>query len=462
MNNTQQYIQQQQHKSLLRLLTCGSVDDGKSTLIGRLLYDSTQIYEDQLASLKSDSAKLGTTGDTLDLALLVDGLQAEREQGITIDVAYRYFSTKKRKFIIADTPGHEQYTRNMATGASTCELAVVLIDARYGVQSQTRRHALIASLLGIKHLVVAINKMDLVDYSQSRYQQIVAGVDEFAASLGELNIDYVPVSALVGDNVVNPSQHMPWYQGESLLSLLENVDTRTSLRTEPVRMAVQYVQRPNLDFRGYAGTLQSGTLSVGDELVVYPSGKRSTVARIVTFDGDLPLAVAGQAITLTLNDELDISRGDLLAGVEAPPQLAREIRADLVWMDEAPLVLGKLYDVKVGHKLIQASVTAIDYQLDVNSYQQQAASSLALNSIARVSLSLSETIAFDPYQQLRHSGSLIVIDRLTNATVAAAMLVAPIEGAAKPQFSDFERQLNALIRQQYPHWQAIDITTLES
>ncbi|MGL4473142.1 MAG: sulfate adenylyltransferase subunit CysN [Shewanella sp.] len=456
-----QYLAQQQHKSLLRLLTCGSVDDGKSTLIGRLLYDSAQIYEDHLASLKTDSAKVGTTGDALDLALLVDGLQAEREQGITIDVAYRYFSTDKRKFIIADTPGHEQYTRNMATGASTCELAIVLVDARHGVQRQTRRHALIASLLGIKHLVVAINKMDLVAYSQSRYQQIVDDVASFAAELGELTINYVPVSALVGDNVVNGSEHMPWYQGQSLLSLLETIDTRRSLNTEPVRLAVQYVQRPNLDFRGYAGTLQSGTLAVGDEIIALPSAKRSTVARIVTFDGDLPRAIAGQAITVTLNHELDISRGDMLASVDAPPQLASEVSADLVWMDEAPLVLGKLYNVKAGHKLIQATVTAIEYLLDVNSYQQLAATSLHLNGIARVNLRLSEPLAFDAYQQLRHSGSMILIDRLSNATVAAAMLVASVNQAPKAQFSDFEKQLNALIRSQYPHWQAIDIATLE-
>ncbi|MGL4893622.1 MAG: sulfate adenylyltransferase subunit CysN, partial [Shewanella sp.] len=336
------YLAQQQHKGLLRFLTCGSVDDGKSTLIGRLLHDSAQIYEDQLASLKNDSAKMGTTGEAIDLALLVDGLQAEREQGITIDVAYRYFSSDKRKFIIADTPGHEQYTRNMATGASTCELAVILVDARYGVQTQTKRHAFIASLLGIRHFVVAINKMDLLGFDEQVFNRIRNDFSEFVKDFGELDIHFVPLSALNGDNVVEPSLHTPWYQGGTLLELLETIDTQRELSALPARFPVQYVSRPNLDFRGFAGTLASGVIKVGDEVVALPSGKRSKVERIVTFDGDLPEVTAGQAVTITLEDEIDISRGDLLALPDSAPQVANQIIADLVWMDEKPLQLGQL------------------------------------------------------------------------------------------------------------------------
>ncbi len=372
-----EYLAAQQQKGLLRFLTCGSVDDGKSTLIGRLLHDSAQIYEDQLASLKSDSAKMGTTGDEIDLALLVDGLQAEREQGITIDVAYRYFSSDKRKFIIADTPGHEQYTRNMATGASTCDAAVILIDARYGVQTQTKRHAFIASLLGIKHLVVAINKMDLVNFSEASFNQISADFAETISHLAELNIDYVPVSALTGDNVVNRSTQMNWYQGETLLRLLEQIDTDQGKASKDARLPVQYVLRPDLNFRGFAGTISSGVIRVGDPLTVLPSGKTSKVARIVTFDGDLASAQAGQAVTLTLTDEIDISRGDLLVSSNAPAQVVDQLEADLVWMDETPLQLGKLYDIKVAGKKTQAKVDSIEYQWDINSLTQHQASEVA-------------------------------------------------------------------------------------
>ncbi|ABV85991.1 sulfate adenylyltransferase subunit CysN [Shewanella pealeana] len=457
-----EYLSQQQHKGLLRFLTCGSVDDGKSTLIGRLLHDSAQIYEDQLASLKSDSAKLGTTGEEVDLALLVDGLQAEREQGITIDVAYRYFSSDKRKFIIADTPGHEQYTRNMATGASTCDLAVLLVDARYGVQTQTRRHAFIASQLGIRHFVVAVNKMDLLGFDEKVFNDIRAEFAQFAEQLGDIEIRYVPLSALKGDNVVDASCQTPWYSGGTLLELLETIDTRRELNSLPVRFPVQYVQRPDLDFRGFSGTLASGVINVGDELVALPSGKRSKVARIVTFDGDLPQAIAGQAVTLTLEDEIDISRGDLLSQVADAPALANHVSADIAWMDEKPLQLGQLYDLKVAGKKLQASVVKIEYVADINTLEHNDSTHIGLNDMARVTLELNESIAIDPYTLVRDTGGMILIDRLSNATVAAVMAVSSTkEQKTAQQYSEFELELNALIRKQYPHWNAIDISKVE-
>lgn len=461
-HGVKEYLALQQKKGLLRFLTCGSVDDGKSTLIGRLLHDSAQIYEDQLASLKSDSAKMGTTGEAIDLALLVDGLQAEREQGITIDVAYRYFSSDKRKFIIADTPGHEQYTRNMATGASTCDLAVILVDARYGVQTQTKRHAFIASLLGIRHFVVAINKMDLVDFSQDVFTNIQTDFAAFVKNFGDLDIHYVPLSALNGDNVVNPSERCDWYQGGTLLSLLETIDTQRELSELPVRFPVQYVQRPNLDFRGFAGTLASGIIKVGDELVALPSGKRSKVERIVTFDGDLDEAVAGQAITLTLEDEIDVSRGDVLAKPDSAPMLADHIQADLVWMDEKPLQLGQLYDLKVAGKKTQALVREIEYVTDVNTLERGQATSLSLNTIARVKLDLTESIVLDAYTLVRDTGGMILIDRLSNATVAAVMVVSGHQGelAKSSQYGAFELEFNALVRKHFPHWNARDISVL--
>ncbi|GIU08632.1 sulfate adenylyltransferase subunit 1 [Shewanella sp. c952] len=457
-----EYLSQQQHKGLLRFLTCGSVDDGKSTLIGRLLHDSAQIYEDQLASLKSDSAKVGTTGEEIDLALLVDGLQAEREQGITIDVAYRYFSSDKRKFIIADTPGHEQYTRNMATGASTCDLAVILVDARYGVQTQTRRHAFIASQLGLRHFVVAINKMDLLGFDEKVFNDIKAEFAEFAAQLGDIDIRYVPLSALKGDNVVERSTQTPWYTDGTLLDLLETIDTRRELNSLPVRFPVQYVLRPDLDFRGFSGTLSSGVIKVGDELVALPSGKRSKVERIVTFDGDLQEAIAGQAVTLTLEDEIDISRGDLLSQVEDAPTLANQVSADIAWMDEKPLQVGQLYDLKVAGKKLQASVANIEYLVDINTLDRKDSDVIGLNDMARVTLELNEAIAIDPYTLIRDTGGMILIDRLSNATVAAVMAVTTSKAKpASSQFTDFELELNALIRKQYPHWQALDISKLE-
>ncbi|WP_349921074.1 sulfate adenylyltransferase subunit CysN [Aeromonas veronii] len=452
------YLHAQQHKSLLRFLTCGSVDDGKSTLIGRLLHDSQQIYEDQLKALESDSQKLGTTGEKLDLALLVDGLQAEREQGITIDVAYRYFSTAKRKFIISDTPGHEQYTRNMATGASTCDLAIILIDARKGVLDQTRRHSFIASLLGIKQFVVAVNKMDLVEFSQAVFERISAEYREFAKKLSVDTIHIVPVSALDGDNVVNQSDKLAWYQGETLLSLLETAELERELERHPVRLPVQYVNRPNLDFRGFAGTLASGVLRVGDKLAVLPSGKQSTVTRIVTFDGDLEYALPGQAITVTFADEIDISRGDLLVDAAHQPQVTQNVLAHIVWMGEESLQPGRAYDVKLATKKSRGQVEAIRHRVEINKLDELPASELKLNEIGLCELSLTDPVAFDPYQEIRDTGSFILIDRLSNVTVGAGMIVQGL--AAKVvagQYSEFEIELNALVRKHFPHWQALAI-----
>jgi len=378
------YLALHENKELLRFITCGSVDDGKSTLIGRLLHDSKMIYEDQLATVRSDSKRIGTTGDEIDLALLVDGLQAEREQGITIDVAYRYFSTTKRKFIIADTPGHEQYTRNMATGASTADLAIILIDARHGVQTQTRRHSFIVSLLGIKHTLVAINKMDLVDYSQSRFEEIKQEYLDFAESLNLPDLHFVPLSALKGDNVVNASDSMPWYQGEPLLAQLETINIEQAVTDEPLRFHVQYVNRPNLDFRGYAGTIASGTVSVGDEIQVLPSGKRSRVKQIVTWEADLESAFAPQAVTLTLEDEIDISRGDMLVHANTQVKPQRNFNAHLVWMSDAPLVLGRNYALKLASGGSNAVVSQIHQRIDVNTLERSPTSVLSLNEIAEV------------------------------------------------------------------------------
>ena len=455
------YLEQQQEKSLLRFLTCGSVDDGKSTLIGRLLHDSQQIYDDQLAALKNDSEKMGTTGDAVDLALLVDGLQAEREQGITIDVAYRYFSTDKRKFIIADTPGHEQYTRNMATGASTCDLAVILIDARYGVQVQTRRHSFIASLLGIKHFVVAINKMDLVDYDQQVFEQIRADYQAFVDGLGERTIDFVPLSALNGDNVVNASEQMPWYGGETLLNLLERAELAQDDDALPARLPVQYVNRPHLDFRGFCGTLAAGTLAVGDSVTALPSGKSSLVKSIVTYEGELPSAVTGQAITVTLEDEIDVSRGDMLVASDNKPFQARGAQAKVVWMGEQPMQPGQQYDLKLASKKNRATVTALEHRIDVNTLETQAVDALALNEVGQVTLSFAEPLVFDAYASIRDTGGFILIDRLTNVTVAAGMIASAVESeGAKQQFSEFELEFNALVRKHFPHWQAVDISQL--
>ncbi|BFM48244.1 sulfate adenylyltransferase subunit CysN [Marinomonas sp. THO17] len=419
------YLKQHEEKDLLRLLTCGNVDDGKSTLIGRLLHDSKLIYEDHLDAVKRDSKKSGTQGEEVDLALLVDGLQAEREQGITIDVAYRYFSTEKRKFIIADTPGHEQYTRNMATGASTCDLAIILIDARYGVQTQTRRHSYIASLLGIKHVVVAVNKMDLVDFSEQTFNDIQADYLKFVDQLGDrkpADIQFVPMSALRGDNVVNLSDSTPWYQGDTLMAILESVKIDRDVKQDAFRLPVQYVNRPNLDFRGFAGTIAAGQVKPGDQVVALPSGKTSNVAKIVTFDGELNVAKAGQAVTITLTDEIDISRGDMLSHVEQEPLISSALRASIVWMAEQALVPGKLYDFKLGTQTVPGKVHHFNHRVDVNTLEKSEISELELNGIGDAVLQFDAPVAFDEYQNSRLTGALIIIDRLTNVTVGAGMV----------------------------------------
>ena len=428
------YLKQHENKDLLRFLTCGNVDDGKSTLIGRLLYDSKLIYEDQLQAVTRDSKKVGTTGDAPDLALLVDGLQAEREQGITIDVAYRYFSTEKRKFIIADTPGHEQYTRNMATGASTCDLAIILIDARYGVQTQTRRHPYIACLLGIKNIIVAINKMDLVGFSETRFNEIQTEYAGFIAQLGERkpnNIIFTPISALNGDNVVNVSENTPWYKGETLMGTLESVQINRDTVQRDFRFPVQYVNRPNLDFRGFAGTIALGEINVGDKVVALPSGKSSTVKEIVTFDGNLEHAFAGQAVTLTLNDEIDVSRGNMLVRADQGiPAISRSVKATVVWMADQPLVIGKLYNLKVGTQTVPAKVTAINFRTNVNTLEQMQVDHLDLNAIANVTVEFDAPVVFDRYQDSRYTGSFIFIDRLNNVTIGAGMVEESVEWSA--------------------------------
>lgn len=420
------YLAQHERKELLRFLTCGNVDDGKSTLIGRLLHDSKMIYEDHLEAITKDSKKVGTTGDDIDLALLVDGLQAEREQGITIDVAYRYFSTAKRKFIIADTPGHEQYTRNMATGASTCDLAIILIDARYGVQTQTKRHSFIASLLGIKHIVVAVNKMDLKDFDQGVFEQIKADYLAFAEkiNLRPTTLEFVPMSALKGDNVVNRSERSPWYTGQSLMEILETVEVAGDRNFDDLRFPVQYVNRPNLNFRGFAGTLASGVVRKGDEVMALPSGKTSKVKSIVTFEGELEHAGPGQAITLTLEDEIDVSRGDMLVHADNRPQVTDSFEAMLVWMGEEPMLPGKKYDIKRATSYVPGSIPSIVHRVDVNTLEQGAASELRLNEIGRVKVALDAPIALDGYEYNRTTGAFIIIDRLTNGTVGAGMIIA--------------------------------------
>ncbi|HEX2594440.1 MAG TPA: sulfate adenylyltransferase subunit CysN [Rhizomicrobium sp.] len=435
----QQYLAAQEKKTLLRFLTCGSVDDGKSTLIGRLLYDSKTLFEDNLSALEKDSKKFGTTGEDIDFALLVDGLEAEREQGITIDVAYRFFTTDKRKFIVADTPGHEQYTRNMATGASNSDLAVVLIDARKGVLVQSRRHSYIASLLGIRHIVLAVNKIDLVDYSQEVFDNIVADYMEFAKQLGFASIVPIPMSARFGDNVIVRSDKMPWYKGVLLLDHLNTVDVDTALADKPFRMPVQWVNRPNLDFRGFSGTISSGRVQPGDKLVVAASGRTSTVKRIVTMDGDMADAVAGEAVTITLADEVDISRGDILAPAAERPEVSDQFAAHVLWMTEEEMLPGRQYLMKIGAKLVPATVTELKHKIDVNTLDHSAAKTLALNEVGYGNFSLQQPIAFDPYLENRDTGGFILIDRFTNGTVAAGMI-------------DF-----GLRRATNVHWQALDV-----
>lgn len=434
------YLRQHQFKSLLRFITCGSVDDGKSTLIGRLLYDSKMIFEDQVAALENDSKSVGTQGGKLDFALLVDGLEAEREQGITIDVAYRFFATEKRKFIVADTPGHEQYTRNMVTGASTADLAVILIDARKGVLTQTRRHSFLVSLLGVSHVVLAINKMDLVDYDQSVFDAIAADYRAFAEQLGLKDFHAVPISALNGDNITSKSAAMPWHDGPPLLEILETAtidDDR--LQEAPLRMPVQWVNRPDQSFRGFSGLITSGAVSPGDAIRAVPSGKTSRVSRIVTHDGDLDRAVAGQSVTLTLEDEIDISRGDVIAAGGAPPEVSEQFETTIVWMDDQALLPGRSYRLKMGSASAVAQVTTIKHKINVNTLEHVAGKDLSLNEIAVCNISLDRPVAFDAYADNKDTGGFILIDRMTNATVGAGMI----------SFS--------LRRAQNIHWQALDV-----
>ncbi|GAM10244.1 sulfate adenylyltransferase subunit 1 [Geobacter sp. OR-1] len=418
------YLKSQEEKSLLRFITCGSVDDGKSTLIGRLLWDSKMVFEDQLAALEADSKKVGTQGGAIDYALLLDGLQAEREQGITIDVAYRFFSTDKRKFIVADTPGHEQYTRNMVTGASTAQVAVILVDSRKGLLTQTRRHSFLVSLVGIKHVVLAINKMDLIDFGQQRFDSIVRDYRQFASPLGFASITAIPLSALNGDNMIEPSPNTPWYNGPTLMGFLEEFPVAGDNREQPFRMPVQWVNRPHLDFRGFCGVIAAGTIRPGDEVRVASSGRTSRVARIVTMNGDLEEAVSGQAVTLTLADEIDVSRGDMLTAPEAPPLHARHPEAHLVWMHDEPLQVGQVYLVRTATAITPGRVTALQYAVDVNTLEQKQVPTLGLNEIGVARLELDRPISFDTYQQNRDTGSFILIDRFSNATVAAGMVIA--------------------------------------
>jgi bifunctional enzyme CysN/CysC len=446
------YLKAQEEKSMLRFITCGSVDDGKSTLIGRLLWDSKLVFEDQLAALEVDSKKVGTQGDEIDYALLLDGLQAEREQGITIDVAYRFFSTDKRKFIVADTPGHEQYTRNMVTGASTAEVAIILIDARKGVLIQTRRHSFLTSLVGIRKVVLAINKMDLVDYSEDRYHAIVEEYKTFAKDLGFEEIFCIPISALKGDNIIEASERTPWYQGPTLMHHLEHVEINDNALNKPFRMRVQWVNRPNLDFRGFSGTIASGVVRPGDAVVVPSSGQISTVARIVTMDGDLSEAVAGQAVTITLEDEIDISRGDMLCCTEQRPSYADQFEAHLVWMHEEECLPGRSYLIKAGSATAPATVTALKYKINVNTLQREPGKTLELNEVGICNISLTKPISFDPYQENRNTGNFILIDRFTNATVGAGMIDFPLRRATNIHWQsiDINKQSRAELNDQAP------------
>jgi bifunctional enzyme CysN/CysC len=435
------YLAQHQRKTLLRFITCGSVDDGKSTLIGRLLYDSRMIFDDQLAQLEADSKRVGTQGQEIDFALLVDGLAAEREQGITIDVAYRFFATEKRKFIVADTPGHEQYTRNMVTGASTADLAVILIDARKGVLTQTRRHSYLAHLIGIRHIVLAVNKMDLVGYDQATYDSIVADYAEFATSIGIEQFTAIPISGFKGDNVTALSGNTPWYAGPTLIEHLETVELDGDAdRAKPFRMAVQWVNRPNLDFRGFAGLISEGTIAPGDAVRILPSGKTTRVERIVTLDGDLDVAVAGQSVTLTLADEVDCSRGDVIAAADSPPQSADQFEATIVWMADEELLPGRGYWLKLGTQTVSAKIHQPKYQINVNTLEQIATKTLDLNAIGVANLVTDKPLVFEPYGDSRDLGGFILVDKLTNATIAAGML----------HF--------ALRRARDVHWQSVDVT----
>ncbi|MCA1297381.1 sulfate adenylyltransferase subunit CysN [Stappia indica] len=446
------YLENHEQKGLLRFLTCGSVDDGKSTLIGRLLHDSKRVFEDQLAALRSDSRKHGTQGKAIDFALLVDGLEAEREQGITIDVAYRFFATDHRKFIVADTPGHEQYTRNMATGASTSDLAVILVDARKGILQQTRRHSFIVSLLGIRHVVVAVNKMDLIDFDADRFAEIEAGYRAFAESFGFDTLQVIPISALQGANIVERSPQMPWYAGPTLIGHLNEIDVSSDDAGRPFRMPVQWINRPDLDFRGYCGTIVSGRIRPGDPVAVAASGQHTRIARIVTMDGDVEEAQCGDAVTLTLTDEVDASRGDVICDPKARPEIADRFSAHLIWMGDQKLVPGRTYAVKAGKQSATGVVSRIGHRIDVNSFAQDEVDSLSLNEIGFCDLALSAPIAFDPYEVNREMGSFILIDRMTNQTVAAGVIWRSLRSADNihRQAVDVDKQSRAIVTGQKP------------
>ena len=447
------YLAGHEKKSLLRFITCGSVDDGKSTLIGRLLYDSKMIFEDQLAALEADSKRVGTQGQEIDFALLVDGLAAEREQGITIDVAYRFFTTEKRKFIVADTPGHEQYTRNMVTGASTADLAVILIDARKGVLTQTRRHSFLAHLIGIKHIVLAVNKMDLVGYDKGVFERILLSYRAFASEIGITNFTAIPISGFKGDNITALSENTPWFKGPALIEHLENVEIGVAAdQTKPFRLPVQWVNRPNLDFRGFSGQLASGKVRPGDAVRILPSGKTTTVERIVTLDGDLDEAVAGQSVTLTLADEVDCSRGDVIAAADAPPEAADQFEATLVWMADEAMIAGRAYWLKLATQSVSATIQQPKYEINVNTLDHLAAKTLELNGIGVVELSTDKPITFEAYGDNRTLGGFILIDKLTNATVAAGMLHFSLRRAQNVhwQATDIDRDMRASLKNQRP------------
>lgn len=451
------YLDQHENKDLLRFLTCGSVDDGKSTLIGRLLFDSKLIFEDHLASLHKDNERQGNAGEALDLALLVDGLASEREQGITIDVAYRYFSTDKRKFIIADCPGHEQYTRNMATGASTCDLAVMMIDARKGVLTQTRRHSYIVNLLGLKHVVVAINKMDLVGFSEDVFNNIRLEYEQLAKKLGLQNVYYVPISALNGDNVVNRSKDTPWYEGETLMAVLEQVEFRHDQNVTDFRLPVQYVNRPSRDFRGYCGTVVSGVVTQGEELVVLPSGRSSHVKGIHMGNGTVDRAWPGDAVTITLEDEIDISRGDMLVHVDQQPTMGQRFAAHVIWMNEVALVPGREYGIKIGTKVTGCFVNEVLDEIDINALERHknTTGGLELNAIGICDLELTEPVVLESYRDHHGTGAFILIDRLTNVTVAAGMvdrMLGSLDRMQDREYTEAERNLNKFICENYPEW----------
>lgn len=452
------YLEKHLRKDLLRFLTCGSVDNGKSTLIGRLLYDSKLIYEDQLAAVVSDSRKFNTTSNDFDLSLLVDGLQAEREQGITIDVAYRYFSTDKRKFIIADSPGHEQYTRNMLTGASNCDLAIVIVDASQGIQTQTKRHSYLCSLIGIKHIIVAVNKMDLVNFDQSVYRAIKKEYKEMSVTFGFKDVRFVPVSALDGDNVVTQSKNTPWYPGSPLMRLLETIETSNKIQAEPMRFPVQYVNRPNSDFRGYCGTVKSGTVQIGDKVTVLPSNLTTTVKSILSTEGETNKAYAGEAITLLFNDELDISRGCVISSAGSLPEATNEFQANVVWFNPAPLRPEYEYMFKFASKKCTGKIQSVQFQVDVNSLERTKSDSLFMNDIGSAEIKLNELVAVDSYTHLPGTGSFIVIDRMSKATVGAGMVTqAKSSGLIDRVYSQSDIDMNQYIRKHYPEWGCLKI-----